>query len=339
MDNESYKISKFNSSLSSEDIVRVIVGNSIATITVLFNLFNILIILSKKQMQNVTNVIMASMFLADIMFALAYLYPSVGNPTSGEENWLYCNLSSNIPIAIVISINLHLVAVSVDKLIALQAPIRYHVYSKPRYAIIIVAFIWIVSALIGFIPIMTFRPILRNECFAWNPQNPHEFHYSLVQIIIFFILPFFAISIIYYRIFCIAKSFIQNRPNFSLTSLHREQVMTSSPRVRKHLKAAKVLAIIVVTYFIMWTPFYIDSLVSILNPQLEDESPTTLAVRSILIYLTFTYPAVNAILYGYLVSDIRKTVCKLKITRNHKTLPSNKTIKSPIINVISIHEL
>lgn len=327
-----------NSTSPLEEYLRIIIGNCIATFTLIFNLFNIIVIISKKQLQTITNIIMASMFLADVLFAVAYLYPYLGNPSFGEQNWLYCNISSNIPITVIIAINLHLVAVSIDKLIAVEAPIRYHIFSKSRYVYILVIFIWIVSILIGFMPIMSFRPLVSNQCYIWDPSNIHEIRYSLMQIILFFILPFVIMTIIYVRIFYIAKSVTLRQHAIQSLCLH-SSVLNPPQRFRKHLKAAKVLAIIISTYFIMWTPFYIDSLISILNSRPEAKEDLSIEVlKTVFIYVTNCYPAINAILYGYLVNDIRNTVFNLIKLRRHKVSPLSKSIRTPNLQFITVRE-
>ena len=173
------------------DLARIISWNVIAGLTVAFNSINIIIILTKQHLRSATHIIMASMFLADILFAVTYLSPRFGNPSYGRDNWRYCTLVYNISPTVIIAINLHLLAVSVDKLIAIQSPIFYRNHSKPMYAFIIVGTIWFISLFIGFLPVMTFRPLIPGRCKFWNlNEKDREMTYTIFHIVLFYILPF-----------------------------------------------------------------------------------------------------------------------------------------------------
>ncbi|EDV19845.1 uncharacterized protein TRIADDRAFT_61720 [Trichoplax adhaerens] len=288
----------------------LIAWNVMATLTVVFNLVNIIIISAKQRLRNFTHIIMASMFTADILFALTYLYPRFGHPSQGRDHWLYCTLMYNISPTIIISINLHLLAVSIDKLIAIESPVFYRKNSKPVYALLNVVAIWASSLILGFLPVMTFRPLVPGACIFWNMKEiDREMTYTVIHVILFYILPFIIMTFVYIRLFCAAKSFsLRLAKKHAIYHVHQPVVRQNSTS-KRHYKTAKVLAILVSTYFVMWTPYYVYYLLFIFVPW------TVLSkLRGIVYFLTYTrymafsYPAVNAILYGYLIKDVRITL-------------------------------
>ncbi|RDD45000.1 C-C chemokine receptor type 3 [Trichoplax sp. H2] len=273
----------------------------IGSVTILASLATIAIIIQNLRLrknqdfldgeqQKISNVIMISMFVADIIFSIGYLFPRFVIPASYNNN-VYCSLVSSIAPTIITIINLSLMAISIDTLDCIINPfhLRFRTNSK-RIGLLISIGIWIIAVLVGITPfIVSFRPINQDYCI---PMNIDEFEkeqaYFLSVIGISFLLPLIVMIYCYTRIFMRIR-----RSNFN-------------DKIKR--KTAKVLSVFVSIYFVMWLPFVICLILNaIYRPvQLAEKFPQFGMVVAISQLIAFSYPAINPILYGYYVPSVRR---------------------------------
>lgn len=313
----------FNNSVNDDDfsdgsrnatfIASSIIWGIIGSITVIINVIVLVIIIRKKKLHTTTNIILGSMFFSDILFAVVYIFPRWVNP-SYYNDWLYCSLVTVFaPLASAV-INMHLMVASVDKFISVQFPFHYRTL-RPRFAGIAVCLIWILTTFISFLPLMIYRPISPGFCNPWNyDQQYKEVIFNMIFIAIFFILPLLVMIGCYSRMYVIAK--IQST-RFPTNTNHQD----GNSR-KKHYKLASILGILVLVYFIMWTPFTVIYVISLIYSPFQIATKLhgyreSLAVSQ---YIAFTYPAVNPFLYGYFIPDIRNPTIKL-FTRASRISP------------------
>ncbi|EDV28701.1 C-C chemokine receptor type 1 [Trichoplax sp. H2] len=309
-----------NATSNNDFITTSIIWGFIGAITVMLNFVVLAIIIARKRLHNTTNVILGSMFFSDILFAAVYIFPRWVNPFYYRD-WLYCSLVAVFaPLASAI-INMHLMAASIDKFIATQFAIRYKVSARPLHAYLAVACIWILTLLMAFMPLIAYRPIYQGLCYPWhNAQQYKETIFNMIFLALFFILPLLVMIGCYTRIYFIAsKSLYFNSP-----------INNDARSMRKHYKLARVLGILVLTYFIMWTPFTSIYIISLFYSPFEIATSLqgyreALAVAQ---YIAFTYPAINPLLYGYFIPEIRNPVMRV-LCRSSRVSPLSCT---PIVN-------
>ena len=289
------------------DIPGSIIWSIIGTIIIINNIAVLAIILSKKKLYTPTNIIMSSMFFDNILFACVYIYPRFTN-TRFIESWLYCSLTTVVgPLSLGI-INLHLMAASVDKYMAMRYPILYRNYSSVKLSISITITIWILTFFVAFLPIFTYRPLRPGICLQWlsGSQQYKEQIYNYTIIFFFFLVPMVVMVYSYVRVYMIAKSHSIGGDDIIKGSTKRDS--------RHHYKTAYVLMTLALVYFITWIPFITCYIFSLAISPLDlfkgryPNYPTAVKVSQ---YLAFSYPAINPILYGYFIPTIRRAFRKL----------------------------
>ncbi|EDV28700.1 uncharacterized protein TRIADDRAFT_51877 [Trichoplax adhaerens] len=266
---------------------------------------------------------MGSMFFAGIVFASVYIFPRYVIPEISMQNNIYCSLAGIIAPTAIVIINLHLMMISWDKYHAAHDPFEHRaVKDKKAFGIISSLVIWILAIYTGLLPIiLQFRVIDQRDCSQISYINIHyERVYYYLVVGIFFVLPFIIKTYFYLSIYQIIKKSTAK----AIGDTNKIQ------DIRKHYKAAKVIAILVITYFLMWTPFVIylafwigiSSEKLFYNPQLFK---SILDWRQASQCVAFTYPAINPILYGYFIPDIRNYFVSLFYKRERLNTSLSRT--------------
>jgi len=167
---------------------------------------NILVIVSvykEKVLHNITNYLMVNLAFADLLvatFAMPFhLYVSV------NENWnlgnIFCDISLAIDSCTAIVSKFTLVAISIDRYLAVTQPIKYRSlnlkYKKVKSFIVLVTFIWICSIAITLPFIFGINSLperISTICMFYNTR------YSIIASIFTFWIPSILLIIVYVKV-------------------------------------------------------------------------------------------------------------------------------------------
>lgn len=288
-------------------IIQAIAYGIIGSITILASLAVTAIIIQNLRMkrnqdflsgehQKLSNMIMISMFVADIVFSIGYIFPRF--VIHGlYSNPIYCNLVTTIAPTIITIINFSLMAISIDTLDCIIHPFRLRFRSNSKtIGLLISIIIWVTSIVIGIMPFLAnFRFIHDDICMPINIDGfEKERLYFLAVIGISFVTPLIVM------IYCYTRIFIQIRSRQFTDHVKR--------------KTAKVLTVLVTTYFLMWSPFVVCLTINaIYEPvQLAQTFPYFRTAVIICQLIAFSYPAINPLLYGYYVPSVRRFMVQIE---------------------------
>lgn len=210
-----------------------------------------------------------------------------------------------------------LVAVSVDRYWAICRPVTYHVRSTTTTKIIIV-FCWITGFLFGFLPMFGLNSgKLNNEC---DLRAIVDFNYILGICVT--VAPSCAIIIIvlYYRIYRAVVNQVRRKNHETLSTINnnsctlqakrRQSIIVKTPELttqKNEIKAAKTLAMVVGTYFILWVPGTISFLIMAITNNRNFHKPT-LEISTILVHVN---SAIDPLIYAYRMRKVREALRQL----------------------------
>lgn len=78
----------------------------------------------------------------------------------------------------------------------------------------------------------------------------------------------------------------------------------------KNIKAARTLAIVVGTFFLFWMPYIIAFFIFRVRQDTE-YTPSSLIFIQVTVYVAYSYPSINPIIYGYFNSNTRQKAVRI----------------------------
>lgn len=294
-------------------IVTAICGNILVCLAILLN----------KRLRKTTNYFIFSLAISDLMtafFSMPFDVESLLNPYQWKSGEFTCNFWAFMYLISAPTSILNLMAVSLDRYFAISSPLRYYNVMKPRIALGAIASIWLYSLAFTTVGMVCWpyydHSVMHGLCyFNISP------YYSVVSSAVNFILPTLIMCMIYFNIYKIASAHarrIAKQEVFTsvvpLTSCSNEdsgtiQTITSEKkRIKKNIKAAKTIAIIVSTFLLCWMPLTLTSTVGSLCRECLS---LNFELFSAMLALAYMNSALNPILYSFFNQEFRESFKKL----------------------------
>ncbi|XP_074540852.1 adenosine A2c receptor [Halichoeres trimaculatus] len=251
-----------------------------------------------RKLRTVTNYFLVSLAVADICVgAIAIpcaILTDVGLP---RHSFYLCLLMLSVLIMFTQSSIFSLLAVAVERYIAIFMPLRYQVLMTPRNAVLVILATWLLAFLIGLVPLM-----------GWHKTQPDSgfcFFVLVVDMTFMVYFNFFAcvltplviMFLIYAQIFATVKR--QARRIASEQSGRSE----GHTRIRREMKIATSLFLVLFLFTVCWIPLHVINCFLLLCPR----CPVPFELLLTAIILSHANSAVNPFLYAYTMTAFRDT--------------------------------
>lgn len=284
--------------------LQLVVGFFLVILIVITLCGNIIVCLAvtlDRRLRSLTNCIIVSLAITDLLLALLVLPFSAFYELSKE--WLFgsvfCNIYISLDVMLCTASILNLFMISLDRYIAVTTPLRYcQVVTRSRVAVGLVV-IWTVSLMVSFLPIHlgwnTNGTAVQNTGATCNKEctlavNPA---YGLFVSLLTFYIPLVIMCITYYRIFRIARE--------QAKRINHTWGNTPMPPMVKEHKATVTLAVVLGAFIVCWFPYFtVFTYRGVWGDSRVQGTP-----MSIVLWLGYANSALNPILYGTLNKDFR----------------------------------
>ncbi|XP_070181094.1 adenosine receptor A2a-like [Littorina saxatilis] len=302
---------------TTQDYVYVTAECLVAVLAVLDNGLVLMAIYRIRALRTVTNCFIASLAAADMLVG-AVIPPAVVLPYRGFPHEFYGCVVLNSAVVLITNISiLSLLAVAMERFLAISDPFRYRRVLTKKRALLVVALTWVVAIFVGLIPTMGWN--LGSDGFD-QCSFDGVIDMSFMVYLIFFAItlpPLFFMLIIYLYIFHIIRK-QQSRMVSQMPVLSRDQ-QRSKRQQKQEMRGSKWLAYVIILFALCWMPLHVCNCIKLFDMEHSPPRPVLLAA----IVLSHANSFINPFLYAFRNSQFK---CAMKrIIFSGRVQPSYST--------------
>jgi len=314
----------FSPSMSSSDeatlitwYIQIVYIIGIIVLAIVGNILIFFAICSIKRLQRIDNMFIANLAVSDFLFTLIETFSNTTrklNPNWRPPHEFVCYVIMAASVLCASASVLTQTAVAVNRYIAITRPLQYpNIVKKTRVFISIIA-IWIGATVLALPPLI-WRPlaVICAHEESYEKHITYEIVYMTAEWLFIFGIPFGIMSVIYYRIYRIARTHANRvRPGTSDESASTSGSDTNSrnnniSNFKREFKAAKMLVTIAGAFLFSWFPFFLTLTLWKFHGGVHNHPK----VFTTCLYIVYTLPAINPAIYAFWSRDIRSGIKQL----------------------------
>ncbi|XP_062273478.1 adenosine A2a receptor a [Scomber scombrus] len=291
----------------------------IAVFSVLGNVLVCWAVCLNSNLQSITNFFVVSLAVADIAVGVLAIPFSIVISTGFCSNFYGCLFIACFVLVLTQSSIFSLLAIAIDRYIAIKIPLRYNSLVTGQRAQGIIAICWVLSIIIGLTPMMGWHNVsdkmtesdINSTCPSGLMKCLFE-EVVVMEYMVYFnffacvLIPLLLMLAIY---LCIFMAACHQLKLIEVKAIHGEK---SRSTLQKEIQAAKSLAIIVGLFAVCWLPLHIINCFTLFCPQC-DRPP--LWIMYVAIILSHANSVINPFIYAYRIREFRQTF--RRIIRRH----------------------
>ncbi|XP_054467021.1 adenosine A2a receptor a [Anoplopoma fimbria] len=286
----------------------------IAVFSVLGNVLVCWAVCLNSNLQSITNFFVVSLAVADIAVGVLAIPFAIVISTGFCSNFYGCLFMACFVLVLTQSSIFSLLAIAIDRYIAIKIPLRYTSLVTGQRAQGIIAICWVLSIIIGLTPMMGWHQRVQSANHTCPPGLMRCLFEEVVamEYMVYFnffacvMIPLMLMLAIYLCIFMAARHQLKL---MEVKAVHGEK---SRSTLQKEVQAAKSLAIIVGLFAVCWLPLHIINCFTLFCPHCERPPAWIMYVA---IILSHGNSVVNPFIYAYRIREFRQTF--RRIIRRH----------------------
>ncbi|XP_078342325.1 histamine H2 receptor-like [Oculina patagonica] len=293
----------------------------LAVLIVTVNSLVLFLMARKKYLRSITNLLLCSLAVSDLLTGL------VAVPTfitcQVVRTRAPCLAEEEMSRFISASIVCHLMAVTIDRYLAIIHPLRYSSLVRKSRCIVVILLIWSLSVVASLVQLTWLDPVNHDphERDLADDFKKKELIYDIVFLTLFFFVPMAFMFFSYSRI--IFEIIRQSR------NIRRQSISIPQPRrgrSRYEWKAVAILAAMMLVYIICWLPYF--GLRRFNIPELP------IPLIYVIIWLRYLASLLNPCMYIFGKQDFRKAlyehVLAIKLELNLTSTSKSTILKATL---------
>ncbi|XP_049593892.1 adenosine A2a receptor b [Syngnathus scovelli] len=304
--------------LKNDQLVYIGLELAIACLAVAGNILVCWAVCLNSNLQSITNLFVVSLAAADIAVGLLAIPFAIIISTGFCAEFHGCLFIACFVLVLTQSSIFSLLAIAVDRYIAIKNPLRYNSLVTGQRAKGIIALCWLLSVAIGLTPMLGWNKGWNSTTMASSscPEGLTECLFEGVvtlDYMIYFnffgcvLLPLVVMLVVYAHIFMAARRQLRlmGLKKVSPAPSHAAKASSSfRSTLHKEVHAAKSLAIIVGLFAFCWLPLHI---INCFNYLCDTCQRPHIWVMNIAIILSHANSVVNPFIYAYRIREFRQT--------------------------------
>ncbi|XP_007057818.2 adenosine receptor A2b [Chelonia mydas] len=300
------------------DTVYIALELIIAVLSIAGNVLVCWAVAINSTLKNATNYILVSLAVADIAVGLLAIPFAITISVGLRTDFHSCLFFACFVLVLTQSSIFSLLAVAIDRYLAIKVPLRYKSLVTGKRARWLIAVLWLLSFGIGLTPLMGWNTATtgQEQISCLNSTNSSQTQQGCLisclfenvvtmSYMVYFnffgcvLLPLFIMLGIYVKIFMVACKQLQKM----------ELMGKSRTTLQKEVNAAKSLAIIVGLFAFCWLPLHILNCFTYFHQDFRNKKPDWVMYMAII--LSHANSVINPIIYAYKIRDFRCTFRKI----------------------------
>ncbi|XP_022098345.1 dopamine receptor 1-like [Acanthaster planci] len=307
----------------AETVVIALVLSTLIILSIVGNVLVCVAVATEDKLRKTGNSFIVSLAMADLLVSILVMTFGMANDLLGY--WAFgpefCDVWISFDVMFSTASILNICAISVDRYLHIKKPFAYYRWITNKRALLAIAMVWIMSALVSFLPIQlglhkefgapakastTPPPTPAAVLVESNPfiscvldLNPT---YAVVSSTISFFLPCVVMIAIYTRIFSAVRERVRNARMGRLGKIDNPDSSCHGNQAASDHKAAVTLGIIMGVFLFCWVPFF---LLNIISPMCGGRCDPPPALLSTLTWLGYFNSTLNPIIYSIFNRDFR----------------------------------
>ncbi len=215
-------------------------------------------------LRTVSNFFILSLAVSDLIttiFVMPWDLEVILKKGSWSHGETLCQFYTTVYLVSAPASTLNLLAVSIDRFRLIRDPFAYKRQTTPFRASVMITSIWVYSILMAFLPLMGWKdttpwPTPPSNCTAGNTTTACSFdiawEYSIMMSLLNFVIPPLIMTVIYFKIFQIARGHISRIHRLESATLHSRAsfngMINSADNSRRSSRAGSYSPIQLETY-------------------------------------------------------------------------------------------
>lgn len=299
---------------SNRELIFQILLYIIDVAIILGNSFVIWLVVRKKALHTVTNMLLVSLAISDLMVGLAVI-PSFVACFHVKCDAVLAKMVYDYFLFVSVA---NLCAITVDRYTAVMHPLRYPNKMTPLAAIRVIAVAWVIPAILSILPVSWTYSNTSQE----NQEVANKVFYT-IQVVFFVLTPCCLMLWAYYKIF--KEAIKQARRIHSETGYGSESInggRSLSPSEARN--AIKVFGTVVAFFVFCWSISAYRTFV--IYFKLKEVDPDVTMVSRVLLVGN---SAVNPVFYSLWKKDVRREVERLFVGRRSNAIHPATSVSNP----------
>lgn len=250
-----------------------------------------------RKLHTVTNYFLVSLAIADALVGALAIPCAILTDMGIPRNDLYlCLLMLSVLIMLTQSSIFSLLAVAVERYVAIFLPFHYHSTMTPRNALLVILVTWVLAFLIGLVPLMGWHKTPAESGFCFFVTVVDMTYMVYFNFFACVLVPLVVMFLIYAQIFITVKRQMRR------IAADRGAHGTGEADIKKEMKTATSLFLVLFLFTVCWIPLHIINCFLLLCPTCQVPLPLLLTA----IILSHANSAVNPFLYAYKMKSFRE---------------------------------
>lgn len=281
----------------------------IAALSIVTNSLVCIVFCLHRQLRLIRHYFVINLAVADILIA-AILIPLFVAAQLTTDNIALCRCQIVLDIACGTASLLCLAFISLERYVAVKYSLHYHSIVTLRKAIFCMAFIWIYSVIVSCAAFFSLLKDSENESCLFVGRE-----YVTFITIASFVSPVGVMTISYWNIFLVALTHARRIESQSMQGYYEGSVPSAKRRMKRELKGAKTLTIIMGTHFVCWCPLFVFFLVYTYCPTCR--GTTTMRVANyVILFLRHFNSFSNPLIYSGINKQFRAAIKRFVLHRS-----------------------